>query len=235
MLDLLGAVVEWVVRHPQLFLAYLPLLMWGHTWQRAGRIDQKWSWPLLGLVVFVVAYWLWPGFRRFVHACLLFAWLVVFRYVGWPGRLVWGAASYWLVLAYVWRLFGWRAVVAGVPLNLSTVAEAARLRRLWRSGRLGVADSHARGAMLSRPRMGPGGVMRALIRPAPGKSLVDLIELSARGNVGASMNYHGRRMGADQLHRALIRPTGGPEGEGELIAMPDDPLRQEFATPRVVR
>jgi hypothetical protein len=234
-LDLLAVVADWLVKHPQILLAYLPLLLWGHTWQRAGRLDAKWSWPLLGLIAVGFAYWLFPGFRRVVHAALLFGWLVVFKYVGLPGRLVWGAASYWMVLAYVWRLFGWRAILAGAPLNVSTVAEAARLRRLWRQGKLGVKDSHQQGAILGRPRMGTSGVIRAMIRPGPGKSLLDLIELANRGSVGASMNYHGRHLGAEQLHRVLIRPTGGPEGEGELIALPEDPLRQEFASPRVVR
>lgn len=235
MIGALTTIANWLLHHPQLLLGYLPLMFWGHTWQRAGKIEQRWSWPLLGFVIVGVLYWRWPKFRSCVHAVLLCAWVYVLRLVGWPGRLVWLSITYWVLLLRAMSLIRVRNIVDGVPLNLRTYRVFRMLRQYRRSAQQATDMAHAEAALVGFLTAGHNGSLRGLIRPAPGKSLVDLQDAADRGSLGATWNHFAYAVGLPPMHRVLVRNTGGPQGEGELVGLPTDPLLAEFSTPQVVK
>lgn len=235
MIDVIHSIVGWVLHHPQLLLGYLPLMFWGHTWQRAGKIESRWSWPLLGIVLLGVLYWRSTKFRTFVHAVALCFWLYALRLIGWPGRVVWLTVTYWVVLLRAVSLIRFRNIVDGVPLNLRTYRVFRMLHQYRRGAQQGVDLAHAEAALVGFLSAGHNGALRGLVRPAPGKSLVDLQDSADRGALGASWNHFLYAMGLPPLHRVLVRNTGGPQGEGEIVGLPSDPLRDEFVTPQVVR
>jgi hypothetical protein len=232
--NVVEAVVSWVVSHPGLVVGYVPLLLWGHTWQRAGRIESRWSWPLLGLVVLGVAYWRSPKFRAVVHAVLICGWVYVLRLVGWPGRMVWLTVSYWALLLRAVSLIRVRNIAAGVPLNLTSYRLFRGLRQYRKAAKQATDVAHAEAALVGYLAAGHNGALRGMVRPAPGKSLIDLQEAATRGALGASWNHFARTLGLDPMHRVLVRDVGGAQGEGEIIGLPDDPLKAEFMSPSVV-
>lgn len=234
MIDVIRAIGEWLVSHPGLLFGYVPLLLWGHTWQKAGRIDTRFSWPLLGVVVLGVAYWRSPKFRSCVHAVAICAWVYVLRLVGWPGRLVWLTTTYWLVVLRAVSLIRVRNITAGVPLNFASYRLFRGLRHYRRAAQQGTDTAHAEAALVGFLTAGHNGALRGMIRPAPGKSLVDLQESASRGALGASWNYFARTLGLEPMHRVIVRDTGGAQGEGEIVGLPDDPLKDEFVTAPVV-
>jgi hypothetical protein len=235
-----GLALGWVRDHPKVVVGvllgtYLPLTALGLLFQRDRKIAHKWPWMLVAFGCVAFCYWAFPGFRRFVHAAALAGWCLIARLVGWWGRLHWVTITYWVVLLRMLHLYGWRAVCAGAPLNWTTWRGLRWLAHQRRHARSGLEDAHGVGGWIGKFIAGRNGVIRARILPAPGKSLQNIAELYQSGALGASWNYYLRSHGLDAHHRVVIRPVaGGAEGEGEIIALPVDPLTQNYKGPRLV-